>query len=414
MGIFNALKAAISGESTEVRQVTRTVLERLKDYFYFGNDNGNFAKYLKAYENNPLVYIVVNKIASTSSVMPLTVVDSNDKEVKKSKILEILKSPNDDQSRSEFLQEVEESLLLTGNSFILFESGEELAISDSLKVLKTDHIEPIHNSANILIRYDYIDEFGVKREYDVEDVLHMRTSNVVKNDRDNYMYGLSPLSAAWIIVKSTNEKFNAEASIFKNRGIIGILTNKSEVPMLPEERERLQSEFDGEVGGSDKFNKIKISTSDLQYIQTGMSPSDLKLIESIVNSLRLLASIYGMPSILLNDVEKSTFNNYDTAVTVAYRDVYLPLAAKINEKLSKFLSDKLEVDENLKTDTTKIDAAKVSTHPIVQALNQFDPRVQERILEAFTDNELRDTVGAESRTGGDTVRPSTRTNQNTN
>ena len=100
-------------------------------------------------------------------------------------------------------------------------------------------------------------------------------SNVVNVSSTSILQGLSPLQSAWTLIQSSNEKFSASASIFKKRGILGILTNKSDAPMLPKERQRLQDEFDGEVGEADKFNKTKLSTSDLSYIQTGMSQSDL-------------------------------------------------------------------------------------------------------------------------------------------
>ena len=110
--------------------------------------------------------------------------------------------------------------------------------------------------------------------------------------------------------------------------------------MLPSERERLQKEYDAEMGGASKYNKVKVSSTKLSYMQTGMSPTDLKLLEGIVSSMRLICGLYGMPSVLFNDTANSSFNNYSTAVTVSYSDVYVPLANKIDAKLSAFLSSK--------------------------------------------------------------------------
>jgi len=202
------------------------------------------------------------------------------------------------------------------------------------------------------------------------------------------------------VVQSSKEKLNAEASIFKNRGIIGILTNKSDTPMLPKERQRLQDEFDKEVGGADRFNKLKISTTDLNYIQTGMSPTDLKLLEGIVSSLRLLSALYGMPSVLFNDLEASTRDNVTQANKTAYQDVYVPLMNKMNEGLSKFLSEDLKTKETIVVDIASIEALRSSTKPVANALNNLPPQAAVRVLEAMTENEARDLVFLAERADG--------------
>ena len=215
------------------------------------------------------------------------------------------------------------------------------------------------------------------------------------------------------------EKLKADASIFKSRGIIGILTTDSDTPMLEPERAKLQNQFDKTASGAENYNKINVSTSRLRYLQTGMSPTDLKLLDGILSSLRLLCGVYGMPSVLFNDTQSSTYNNVETAKRTAYTDVYIPLANKVDKELSKWLSYQLGVDEKIQVDLTSIEEIKASTNEVAQALNNSQTNVSTKIMESMTRDEVRELVGldeleenGEELTGQTNVNPKIEINEN--
>ena len=366
-----------------------TSLQVLRDFFGFSNNASNVS-YLNAYGENPLLYMVVNKIVTTSSDIDIVSVDDEGVKIdSESQILNILNNPNSEQDWAVFSQELKESFLLCGNAYIAHTMGFG-GIGNELEVLKVKLLELELNRDGELVRYKYTTPNGKVTYYEPEEVCHITTSNVVNVGSTSILQGLSPLQAAWTLIQSSNEKFSASASIFKNRGIIGILTNKSDAPMLPKERKRLQDEFDKEVGGADKFNKIKISTSDLSYIQTGMSPSDLKLLEGVMNDLRLISAIYGMPSVLFNDNDSSTYNNVSEAKVTAYSDVYVPLNDKILSSLVSFLNGRLKTDERIISDVSTIEELKATTNRLLQIINSMDSRVAAEFIKVMTIDELRD------------------------
>ena len=414
MGYFDFIsksKNVVKGVNTFVNTLK---FEELKDFFKFGQGSKNTKAYLKSYSKNPLVYMVVNKISQTTASMPRVVYDDKGNEIENSELKKLIENPNSEQSQIEFNEEVNESLLLAGNAYILYSNDSELSlVKSTLHVLKPDNVEHIFKN-NVLIRYDYTDEFGNIQKYDVNDVLHIKTSNIVKDSNNHYSKGLSPLEAGWIIIQSSNQKFEAEASIFKNRGIIGIISTAGDTPMLPEERDQMQKEYDSEMGGAEKFNKIKISSTKLNYMQTGMTPTDLKLLEGIVSSLRLICSLFGMPSVIFNDTANSSYNNYSTAVAVSYSDVYVPLANKIDQKMSSFLSAKLKVNEFIKVDSSKVDGIKQSTNAVAQALVDLPQLLSTSIVADMTQNERREIVGLEPKDGGDTITPINQPNTSLN
>jgi len=376
-------------------------LETIGDFFSFSTGKTTIKKYTKSYGENPLLYMVVKKIAFTSGSINRIAVNEQGDEITSSKVLDLINKPNSEQGRIEFLEQVNEYLCTTGNCFIHYVKG--IGMGEELIILKAQNVVINCDSLGMVVSYTYSypSNGGTKEiKYDTEDILHLKTSNIVNVDELNVKYGLSPLQAAWIVVQSSSEKFKAEASIFKNRGIIGILTNATDTPILPQERERLQGEFDQEMGGADKFNKVKISSSKLNYIQTGMSPSDLKLLEGIVSSLRIICSVYGMPSVLFNDNERSTFNNFEQAVKIAFNDVYIPLGNKVDRELSRFLNNKLNTNEFIRIDLTSIDAIKGSTNEVLQALNSMGERLGTIAIQSMTDDEVRDIIGLPVLTDG--------------
>lgn len=408
--IFQRIGKAIVNKGTvqnfSLRENDRSFISLLSGallYSYGSKNKGRYAfrSFLDAYGSNPLVYMIIKKISYTSASIKRIAVDSKGEEIKKSAILELLSRPNSEQGKIDFIEMINEYLSATGNVFILYERG--IGAGEELRILRSDRVELICSKAGDVVKIEYTDYGGIIRKYDPDDVLHIKTSNIVSEENEEVKFGLSPLQAAWVIVKSSSEKFNAEASIFKNRGIIGVLTNDSDVPMLQSEKEDTQRQFNQSTGGSDKYNSIHVTNTRLKFIQTGMSPTDLKLLEGIVSSLRQLCAIYGMPSILFNDNERSTFNNYEQAIKIAYTDVYIPLANKIDKELSRFLSEKMGVEEIIKVDLTSIDVIKASTNEVAQALNNMSPLLANRVLEQLTINEIRDLAGLEEIEGGDEI-----------
>jgi len=352
--------------------------------------SGQFKKYTNAYGENPLVYMVVNKIAKTSASIKRVIRLEDGSSIDEGLILDLLRKPNADDDEIEFRTKVNEYLLLTGNCFILLIKGE--GMGQELEILSTQKTTIVCNKIGEIVRFDYTTFDGTVVPYLPEDVLHIKTSNVVNVDGTACKYGLSPLQSAWIVVSSSMEKLKADASIFKSRGIIGILTSDSDTPLLNPERERLQGEFDKDTAGADKFNKIHISTSRLKFLQTGMSPTDLRLLEGILSSLRLIAGVYGMPSVLFNDNDSSTYNNISEAKLTAYNDVYIPLANKVDKELSKWLNEKLGFDEEMGIDKKTIDVLKASTNEVAQSLSNIPLPVATRAVETLTVDEVRDHI----------------------
>jgi HK97 family phage portal protein len=367
-----------------LRASSRSEISIMNGFFGFSYGGGSFGKYVEAFGRNPLVYMIISKISVKESSLPRIVVDSNGDIVENSQIADILRKPNSTQFELDFRETVDQSLLATGNCFVW--SREIVGMGFDLIVLQTENVDINVDAQGIVTSYTYRlndNETNIAPD----DMLHIKMSNIVNTKETQLYYGLSPLEAAFKVVQSSEEIFEAEAAIFKNRGIIGILTNETDVPLLSKDRNALQDNLNNEIGGAEKFNRVHLSNSKLKYLQMGMSPTDLKLIDGILNKLRILASVYGLNSILFNDQTASTFDNVAEANRSAHIDVYIPLGKKIDQNLSAFLSNKLGVDERIIIDENKIDVLKQINKDLSDAVVE---QARELII---TREEARDTLG---------------------
>jgi HK97 family phage portal protein len=386
-------KAAVNKSAIGLRSITNTnSFQVLNGFFSFGKGKYDMKEYLDAYGNHPLVYMVINRISTTSAAIKRVAVDDNGEPLDNSTILDLLNDPNPNQNRIEFYEAINENHEATGNAFIWHIQG--IGAGNELKVLPSDKVEIITNTNDTeVLRYDYCTPGGTTIKIPKEEVLHIHTNNMVNTDGCEAYYGLSRLQAAWIVVKSSREKYEAEASITKNRGAAGMVTSDTDTPLSPKERERMQTEFDEDHQGAHNFGSVKVSTTKLRYLQFGMSPTDLKILEGKLSDLRDITAIYGLSSVLFNDTANSTYNNVREAEKASYTNVFIPLGNKVDDKLSRFLSERLGVDEKVIIDLTSIEVIKATTNEVAQALDSLSPLLANRITESMTEDELRAVVG---------------------
>jgi HK97 family phage portal protein len=187
-----------------------------------------------------------------------------------------------------------------------------------------------------------------------EDVLHIKLPNIIYQSN----YGLSPLHSAIMVYTSSNNSYEANAWLLQNRGISGILSNKdANMPMLSEDQDILQGDWDLRTAGANKAGGIYVSSQSLDYLSLSMTPNDLRMIENKLSDLRTICSVYGMDSAMFNDPDNKTYSNRREAEVSMYTNVILPLSEFIYEQLSKWLIvDNFGIDGKIVMDKDSIPA----------------------------------------------------------
>jgi HK97 family phage portal protein len=294
----------------------------------------------KGYSQTNDVYSIVSKISRAASSVNWYVEeileDGKTERVYDSRANEILLCPNRLQTWSEFMEGHLTYRLTTGDSYIYGLKPEGFDYFAELNNLQAQYVIIVTgNDVNPIAGYRMQwDESLIK--FDSEEVLHLKYVNPAGYQTDT-LYGLSPLSAAIKVWKTSDERWTASANVLANKGISGILSDESERPMRPDEATDLQTQANSEMGGSTKFGRIRVSNKKLRFIQLGLSPQDLQLLEQGVIALRSLCNAFHVDSSLFNDPENKTYSNRKEAEKSFWTDAVIPELEKTKRGLNMWL-----------------------------------------------------------------------------
>jgi len=297
----------------------------------------------EGYESNIDVYSVINKIITASKLAPW-IVEQRDREgnwsvIEDTSIHELMSKPNKDKGYT--WQDIDEQLttylLATGNSFM---TGLELnGKIVEVDVLPSPSITATTSQNFFLPNIKYQFDLGTQsRQYNTEDLEHIRLFNPGYSSVEDSVLGLSPIQVAARAVQVGNDRWDADANLLQNRGAIGLITDKSNRPMRDPESQRLQEAFELDTVGANNFGKIKVTNKDLNFIQMAMSSTDLQILEKGPSILRAICNVFGLDSSLLNDPANKTFNNRSEATKDLYTGAVIPLSNKKAAKHTQYIA----------------------------------------------------------------------------
>ena len=301
----------------------------------------------EGYEGNVDVYSVIKKITDTYKAVP-TIVERQTSEgwelVEDSLIQELMDNPNPGKGYTwdDIDEMIATYLLANGNSYLVGQEGLFNSRIAEVDVLPAPNVTINSNNDFFMPNIKYHFELNNQRlQFESEAVEHIRFFNPSFMSVQDSFKGLSPIEVASRVVKVGNDRWDADANLLQNRGAIGLVTDKSNRPMTPDEARQVQAGFDRDTAGTNNYGKIKVTNKDLSYIQMAMSSADLQLIEKNVINLRSICSVYGVDSSLFNDPANQTYNNRKEAEKALYTNAIIPLARKISQKHTKFIAENL-------------------------------------------------------------------------
>jgi len=333
-----------------------SVITKSKNFFgsIFGIFGGfKLDKYVDFFYTNHYLFQTIDKIASIVAALPRKLEDDKGKEITEEEILRLWNRPNFDQSRKTFTKILATNFLATGNAFVRYVTAIGFTGVQEQTVLRSKDIKINTNFSGVKTGYDYRN-FGTTVTIPLDQIGQIHEPNIISNDSNQY-YGVSRVEPIKPAVITSNEVQIAQANTFKNGGAANIITNKSDYPMLPDERKRVQEGLDSQLGGAEKANKNVVSNHDLAVLNIGMSPTQLKLIESGVAQQRIITAGYSLSSVLFNDPENNTYNSQLEAQRSAYRDSYIPTAEFLDDEQSHELSIRFDTPIKIVIDRDKIE-----------------------------------------------------------
>lgn len=355
--------------------------------FSFGRQN--YDKIIQdSYLSNSDVYSIIKKITEIGSSIPLIHVDENDEEVQSSDLIKLINTPNQSQTAKEFKELAMTYLLTTGNIFYHKQKSVGFSGAQELTILNSSCVD-IQTNADWSVRSYVYDFGGTQKTFGVDEIIHVKYIDPSLHGLQTH-YGLSPLQAANLTLEASNNLQEADSSILKNKGASGILTTKGENVTTTEEGRAIQTAVDKKINGSKNFGKTPVTSVDLGFLQLGMSPTDLKLLDSNIQKLRTFCNVFGVDAASFNDPESKKYSNRIEAEKALYTNAILPTLEKMLSGLNK---DLIEQD-NTKVipDTSMIKALQTDLKVESERLMNL---VQAGIIDV---NEAREELGLKAKT----------------
>lgn len=297
--------------------------------FSFGTESKDYL--LKAYGSNPYVFMVIDRICQRLVQIDKRLLDKNEKEIENPDFKELLEKPNDKEDGSAFLYRAAATYLAAGECFVI--RRQQLGEDDQYFVPINYNVTINQDVKGNVLTYT-VTEFGSAETYLKNEVLHISKPDITFDTN----HGFSTLRAIRKVWESNNEVWSSEAALHKNKGVSGVLYSSGNRPMTDIEQKNLQKKYDDEATGAANFGKVKVSTSQLNYVQMGMNPNDLKSIETRIEHLRTICASYNVDSKLFGDPAASTYNNMAEAQRAMIINAVIPLSKILLPKIIEFMA----------------------------------------------------------------------------
>ncbi len=327
------------------------------------------------YASNSDAYAIIKRISEkAAAIRPIFELLKAGKveELTDDKIIKPILTPLHITSYEDWLFSCAINLLSSGDLFLFPSIPTALSIITEYRVLESAAVEINQNQDKEITAYFYLKGTQQQERFEPDQIIHIKYADPTVFGIESKR-GLSPLQAGYLTLTSSSDTEAAGAHTIKNKGAAGLLSDKSDDPLDPRDYKKLQKNLDDRLGGAKNFNKVKVTRGDFHFVQLGMSPADLKILENQVLSLRKLCSIYGTNSALYNDPANKTYSNFATAVKAEYFDAVLPVWGRIFAGIQKYLRDK-GTEVQLRADT--------STIPELQADKLKEAQKNQRTTEA--------------------------------
>lgn len=361
-----------------------------KEPIWTKKDIANLAR--SGYEQCMAIYACVSMIAQGGATIPwiLYKVPMSSaqrgptrgrlEEMEEHALLDLIDRPNRYYGQFKFIEELLSFFLIAGNNYTIAIGPENGRPPKELWNLKPHRVKIIPGTKFEPIGgYAHYANPSNPDVYQPKDTLHLKCFAPLDD-----FYGLSPLEVAARGIDITNMGQIWNMRLLQNDmrppGAFKILTKFRD----DEERQAFKKNTMESFAGYQSAGRPLFMEGDVDWKPFAISPKDADWIQSDKLTLRRIAAVLHVSSILLGDTEAATYSNYQEARKALYMEGILPIMSFLRDELNNWLTprygDRLRLDYN---------------RDAIEALQEDRNKLWERVNLAWwlTLNERREAIG---------------------
>lgn len=304
----------------------------------------------KGYNINPLVYSVVNQIATKASSVPFYIKKVDDKREKskrdalvkatnynfspqqyfkklvyeskafKTDYLDIpLDRPNPLHTWTEFIALYEVFLNASLGVYIYLlspENGENkgqpiawyLLPSHLMKIVLKDDVDLL--SIESPVKEYMLIEGNQQVTFPAKDIIHIKFANPNFDSNGSHLYGQSPLRAALKNIQSSNEALDLNNKTLRNGGAYGFIHSKGQNGLTEKQAKAIKEDLKEMDASPDRLSKIAGTNAEIGFARISLTTDELKPFDYLNFDLKQICNVFGWDDKLLGNDGGSKYDNY--------------------------------------------------------------------------------------------------------
>ncbi|MCH7626325.1 MAG: phage portal protein [Chloroflexi bacterium] len=242
----------------------------------------------------------------------------------------LLDAPNPFWTRSDLWRATETYLGLWGSAFWGLERDQAGQVVE-IWPLRSDRMRVVPDPDRYVKGFVFVGQGQQLVPYVPEDVVWIKYFNPL----DEYA-GLSPIAPLRLSADMGMDALRANRHLLMNDSTPGLIIETTDAPTDAEVQsfyERWESRF----RGVRKTRRPALLSPGMKASNLGFSPRDMEFIQSLRWSLEDIARVYGVPKVMMGDLERTTFSNFQTARRVFWEDTIVSQLAFYQEKVQHML-----------------------------------------------------------------------------
>ena len=312
-------------------------------------------------------------------------------EITENPIYDVLRNPNPNETWSTFIANYLGFGKLTGNRYIYGAKDGTKQIKE-MYMLPSQQMEIISGGMfNPIAGYNLKQNDKNQIDFAREDICHIKDFNPVYDGSGSHLYGQAPLEAAYRVLEINNQGVETAMKLQANQAARGLLVAKEMNGIGREQAQQLDKSLQQKM--SDNRGGLAITNQPMEWINFGLSPADLQLIEQNNANLKDLCNVFGVPVVLMNNTEGSTYNNIKEAKSQLFQNAVIPELVRLREDLNKWLAPAYGDDLYIDFDFTVIPELQEAVSEMVDQMDKawyLTPNEKRKVLlySEDTENEL--------------------------